>query len=77
MEHTTPTVEDWRFVDTKTLAELFGKSERYIQLLVKGGVIESCGTARKLRFDLYRVVGQYASFLQSDVPLNEWAPEQS
>ena len=77
MEHTTPTVEDWRFVDTKTLAELFGKSERYIQLLVKAGVLESCGTERKLRFDLYQVVGQYASFLQSDVPLNEWAPKRS
>lgn len=66
--------EDY-IVNTTQLAKLFGVSERQIEKLVTGGVIESCGTAKALRFDLQVVVPQYAAFLQTGISLREWCPD--
>lgn len=67
---------DNSIVNTSKLADLFGVSERQIQRLVKAGVIETCNNGEHPRlFDLTVVVGQYATFLQSGIPLHQWAPK--
>lgn len=64
-----------RVVNTAKLANLFGVSERQIQRLVKAGVFEPCNDgARPYLFDLTVVIRQYATFLQSGIPLHQWAP---
>ena len=60
---------------TSELADLFSVSERQVQRLVEGGVIEPIGNKKPFRFDLETVVPQYISFLESDVPLSKWAPD--
>ena len=60
---------------TSELANLFNVSERQIQRLVEGGVIEPIGGKKPFRFDLETVVPQYCSFLESGAPLSKWAPD--
>ena len=62
---------------TSTLAEAFDVSERQIQRLVTAGVIEAeNNNAVPYVFDL-RVAGpQYLNFLQSGIPISEWAPKK-
>ena len=63
-------------VSTADLAKLFQVSERQIQRLVEYGVIEPSGKkSKKFMFDLATVTAQYATFLQSDVALVNWAPD--
>lgn len=62
-------------LNSAQLAELFGVSTRQVELLVAGGVLESCGTEKAYRFDLEIVVPQYAAFLMSGSPLKNWAPD--
>lgn len=61
-------------VSSAELAEIFGISERQVERLVSGGVLEQIGTERAYRFDLETVVPQYAVFLMSDISLRDWAP---
>lgn len=61
-------------VSSADLAEIFGISERQIERLVVGGVLEQNGTERAYRFDLETVVPQYAAFLMSGASLRDWAP---
>ena len=63
------------FVGTKWLADAFERSERYIQKLVEHGVLEPCGSGRKLVFDLRTVVPQYATFLMSGEALTSWCKD--
>lgn len=62
-------------VSSLELAGLFGISERQIERLVAGGVLEQMGSGRAYRFDLETVVPQYAAFLTSGVSLRDWAPD--
>ena len=64
-----------RFANTARLAELFCISERQVQRLVSAGVITPCDNGKKpYEFDLTVVGPQYFTFLQSDIPLHQWAP---
>lgn len=63
-------------VNTEVLADLFGVSERQIERLVAGGVLDHIGTGRAYKFDLTVVVQQYATFLTSGVPLKDWAADK-
>ena len=63
-------------VNTSELADLFLVSERQVQRLVSAGVIEPIEpNARAYRFDLTEVVPQYCSFLESGIPMTQWAPD--
>lgn len=61
-------------VSSVELAEIFGISERQIERLVSGGVLEQIGTEKAYRFNLETATQQYAVFLMSDVSLRAWAP---
>lgn len=63
-------------VSSAELAEIFGISERQIERLVSGGVLDQIGTGKAYRFDLETVVPQYATFLMSGVSLRDWAPDK-
>ena len=67
-------MEDY-IVSTAQLAELSGISDRQIEKLVSGGVLEHCGSERAYRFDLATAVRQYAAFLMSGISLRDWAPD--
>lgn len=62
-------------VSSAELAEIFNISERQVERLVSGGILEQIGTATAYRFDLETVVPQYAVFLMSDISLRDWAPD--
>lgn len=62
-------------VSSSKLAEIFGISERQVERLVSGGVLEQIGTGKAYRFDLETAVRQYAAFLMSGVFLRDWAPD--
>lgn len=63
-------------VSSAELAEIFGISERQVERLVSGGVLEQIGTGKAYRFDLETVVRQYAVFLMCDISLRDWAPDK-
>ena len=63
-------------VSSTELAEIFNISERQVERLVSGGVLEQIGTERAYRFDLETVVPQYAVFLMSGVSLRDWAADK-
>ena len=59
--------------NTAELAVLFDVSERQIQRLVEGGVIEPIDGKKSFRFALEIVVPQYISFLLSGASISKWA----
>ena len=63
-------------VSSAELAEIFGISERQVERLVSGGVLEQIGTVTAYRFDLETVVPQYAVFLMSDISLRDWVSDK-
>lgn len=63
-------------VSSAELAEIFGISERQVERLVSGGVLDQIGTGKAYRFDLVTAVRQYAAFLMSDISLRDWAPDK-
>ena len=58
--------------NTVELAVLFDVSERQIQRLVEGGVIEPIDGKKPFRFALEIVVPQYISFLLSGASISKW-----
>lgn len=64
-----------QFISSSELADIFGVSERQIERLVAGGVLEQIGTGKAYRFALETVVPQYAAFLMSGISLRDWAPD--
>lgn len=62
-------------VSSAELAEIFGISERQVERLVSGGVLDQIGTGKAYRFDLETVVPQYAVFLMSGASLRDWAAD--
>lgn len=63
-------------VSSAELAEIFGISERQVERLVSGDVLDQIGTGKAYRFDLETAVQQYAVFLMSDISLRDWAPDK-
>lgn len=63
-------------VSSAELAEIFNISERQVERLVSGGVLEQIGTGKAYRFDLETVVPQYAVFLMSDISLRNWVSDK-
>ena len=56
------------------LAEIFNISERQVERLGSGGILEKNGTATAYRIELETVVPPYAVFLVSDISLSDGAP---
>lgn len=60
---------------TSDLSDLFGVSDRQIELLAHAGVLENIGTSRAMRFRLVDACQQYCTYLLSGVSLRDWCKD--
>lgn len=51
-------------ISSAELARIIGKSERYVQILVKKGAISKLNEKAKNRYDIYSCVQEYITFIQ-------------
>ncbi len=56
-------VEEQKFINSKELSKILGKSERYIQLLVKSKHITSIKKHENNTYDLYKVIQEYIEYV--------------
>lgn len=56
-------VEEQKFINSKELSKILGKSERYIQLLVKSKHITAIKKGENNTYDLYKVIQEYIEYI--------------
>lgn len=56
-------VEEQKFINSKELSKILGKSERYIQLLVKSKHITAIKKHENNTYDLYKVIQEYIEYV--------------
>ncbi len=56
-------VEEQKFINSKELSKILGKSERYIQLLVKSEHITARKKGENNTYDLYKVIQEYIEYV--------------
>lgn len=56
-------VEEQKLINSKELSKILGKSERYIQLLVKSEHITTIKKGKNNTYDLYKVIQEYVEYV--------------
>ena len=56
-------MEEQKIINSKELSKILGKSERYIQLLVKSEHITAIKKGKNNTYDLYRVIQEYIEYV--------------
>lgn len=56
-------MEEQKFINSKELSKILGKSERYIQLLVKSEHISTIKKGKNNTYDLYKVIQEYIEYI--------------